>query len=475
MLTLRSGHLAIRVETGSNVNLTRRSFLGACLGATGVPVWAIPAATRLKTALGVGTDPLRAWHMHLAQSSRGSGAPFSADDSQALDLSEFPWAAMRQLLRSRFPDLRRHFAFEYYPWYANDPFRHWQQWDREPPTDLAASSMPLLGAYDSRSAAVIEQHASWITESGVGVVNLSWWGPGSFSDRAVSLVMDVMNAHDIRVTFFLEPYRQRVELLSSDIQYLLREYGDKRGWDCFFLHQWADGARAPVFKLFATTLFPQTEDCHGVIRDVPAYRPDREWRQATDQVRQALAGAFPRVTLLSTDIGNHQRVQAAGFDGSANYDPGQALDTWLDRALDATQQGVVFSFNANAGQDEIERRNLPSDSCLTTRPFVPGAPLLDWSRSEDRERAKELAEQRIRESVELGLLLQTHPWLGNSDAGFFLTYITSFNEWHEGTQFEPMKADAALTSAERAVGYHNPQDGFYRLQRLTEILGRLLG
>ena len=65
-----------------------------------------------------------------------------------------------------------------------------------------------------------------------------------------------MNAHDIRVTFFLEPYRQRVELLSSDIQYLLREYGDKRGWDCFFLHQWADGARAPVFKLFATTLFP---------------------------------------------------------------------------------------------------------------------------------------------------------------------------------------------------------------------------
>ena len=49
-------------------------------------------------------------------------------------------------------------------------------------------------------------------ECGIGVVDLSWWGPGSFSDRAVALVMDVMHAHDIQITFHLEPYgRARVD------------------------------------------------------------------------------------------------------------------------------------------------------------------------------------------------------------------------------------------------------------------------
>ncbi|GIT67712.1 MAG: hypothetical protein Ct9H300mP25_11840 [Acidobacteriota bacterium] len=59
------------------------------------------------------------------------------------------------------------------------------------------------------------------------------------------------------------------------------------------------------------------------------------------------------------------------------------------------------------------------------------------------------------------------------NAGFFLTYITSFNEWHEGTQFEPMRAPADLTVPERSVGYHNPEDGFYRLRRLAELVDPL--
>ena len=157
--------------------------------------------------------------------------------------------------------------------------------------------MPLLGAYDSRSTAVLEQHARWIAESGVGVVNLSWWGPGSFSDRAVSRVMDVMGAHDIRVGFHLEPYGPtRVARLSSDVQFLLREYGEKRRWDCFFLHQRADGTRGPVFKLFATTLPQRLEDCHGVLQEVPGFTPDGVWRRATDEVHTMLDGVFPHVT-----------------------------------------------------------------------------------------------------------------------------------------------------------------------------------
>ena len=96
----------------------------------------------------------------------GAGA-LGASGAGAQDA--FPWRSFGALLRTRYTALRRHFVFDYYPWYAADPFRHWTMWHRVPPVDLASNTMPLLGAYDSRSRAVVEQHARWIADSGVGV------------------------------------------------------------------------------------------------------------------------------------------------------------------------------------------------------------------------------------------------------------------------------------------------------------------
>ena len=456
------------------MSLTRRSFLAACVATTSSPGLAGPLAGRLETLSTGLTDPVAAWRRHLAGESSRWANVASPSGPESSELGEFPWTELRRLLRSRFSDLRRHFVFEYYPWYADAPYRHWQQWGREPPADLAANTMPLLGAYDSRSTAVLEQHARWIAESGVGVVNLSWWGPGSFSDRAVSRVMDVMGAHDIQVSFHLEPYGPtRVARLSSDVRFLLREYGEKRRWDCFFLHQRANGTRGPVFKLFSTTLPQWLEDCHGVLQEVPGFTPDGVWRQATDEVYTMLDGVFPHVTLLSNtwDAG---RVKAAGLDGIAIYGPGVEPEEWLDHALTASRLGTVFSFNVNPGQDEIRRRKIQPDSCYTPRPFLPRTRDLDWATSADREFARQLAEQRILESLQATLLLQTHPWLGNVDRGFFLVHVCSFNEWHEGHQFEPMMDDLMLSADQRASGYHNPREGSYRLRYLTELIGRLL-
>src|SRR5215470_15701713 len=112
-------------------------------------------------------------------------------------------------LKGRFPDLARHFIFEYYPWYGVAPFRHWNQDGHVPPADLASNYVPLLGAYDSASTAVLEQHAIWMKTAGAGAINVSWWGRDSDTDRLVPTLMDVMAAHDLRVTFHLEPYRAR--------------------------------------------------------------------------------------------------------------------------------------------------------------------------------------------------------------------------------------------------------------------------
>ena len=111
-------------------------------------------------------------------------------------------------------------------------------------------------------------------------MNLSWWGPDSYSNGSVHLLMDVFRAYDLRVTFHLEPYRRdRGSRLAQDVAYLLREYGERRRWDTFLLLDRADGSQGPVFKSFRTFLPQQVTDCHGVVHDVPDYTSDDEWRR----------------------------------------------------------------------------------------------------------------------------------------------------------------------------------------------------
>ena len=205
---------------------------------------------------------------------------------------------------------------------------------------------------------------------------------------------------------------------------------------------------------------------------LPDYVPDSEWRREADRLREAVFGDFDHLTLLS-DTWDAERVAASGLDGISVYDPVQTPNRWLDHALVASRVGMVFSFPINPGLDEIERRVVAPGSCYRPRPFLPRTADLAWSRDADRETARALAEQRTEDTLQSNLLLQTHPWLGNVDKGFFLVHIISFNEWHEGHQYEPMKDGSALTPAERAIGYHNPEDGAYRLRHLADLLARM--
>ena len=52
----------------------------------------------------------------------------------------------------------------------------------------------------------------------------------------------------------------------------------------------------------------------------------------------------------------------------------------------------------------------------------------------------------------------------------FLTYLTTFNEWHEGTSFEPAKNRTDLLPQELPFNYHNPEDGAWRLNFLRSLL-----
>jgi hypothetical protein len=130
--------------------------------------------------------------------------------------------------------------------------------------------------------------------------------------------------------------------------------------------------------------------------------------------------------------------------------------------------------SVNPGFDGVADRRIDPGPCYTSPAFEPGDVTYDWTRPEDRTFAARASERRIGESFQTTIALQTDPLLADVKRGFFLVYINSFNEWHEGHQFEPMKDLEELTAGERAAGYHNPADGGYRLAALRNLLANVL-
>jgi hypothetical protein len=321
---------------------------------------------------------------------------------------------------------------------------------------------------------VIEQHARWIRAAGAGAINVSWWGRGSDTDRVVPALMDVMAAHDIRVAFHLEPYRPHHALeYASDIEYLIDTYGEARRWDAFLLLRHADGTAGPVFKSFRTILPSSSTDCHGRTDAVPDYTPDEVWREQTDRVRGTFAAQFDRITLLADSL-DVARTEAGGFDGIAIYDNYVRPESWRGHAEACSRRNLVFAFNVNPGFDGVVERNIAPESCYQPPAFEPGAPALDWTAASDRASAAQSSDARVRESFAKTIELQSDARLANVRRGFFLVYLNSFNEWHEGHQFEPMKDRRAMTEAERSFGYHNPEDGQYRLKTLGKLIAPLV-
>ena len=204
---------------------------------------------------------------------------------------------------------------------------------------------------------------------------------------------------------------------------------------------------------------------------MPLWAPVSTWREQTDTVREALRRDFDRVLLLA-DSSDLERIGPSGFDGAALYDSYVRPPSWPALARAYTDADLAFSFNINAGFDGIEPRTFDPDGCYSPLPFEPPAQV-DWRSLRGRERARLTSLGRIAESAQTTVGLQVDPTLANLGSGVFLVYINSFNEWHEGTAFEPMKDYRTLSPAERDT-YHNPLDGDYRLDALSELLKPLL-
>ncbi len=94
-------------------------------------------------------------------------------------------------------------AVFYYVWYDDGlGGRHWN--------DSAVTIVvdrPLIGYYSSLNDSVIEWQLRLIKDAGIDVLFISWWGPGSFEDRAAQKVFKLLRKYGLKGAILIEPYK----------------------------------------------------------------------------------------------------------------------------------------------------------------------------------------------------------------------------------------------------------------------------
>ncbi len=290
------------------------------------------------------------------------------------------------------PDPSPLIAAFYYPWYGNPDHNgswiHWEGEGIEPPMDISSDYYPLAGIYSSIDPVVVAQHFVWLRYAGVGVIISSWWGQGSHEDEAVSLLLEMGERYGIKVAFHIEPYEDRTaDQLIADVQYIYDHYG---GHPAFFRtskpSRWiADDREKGIFFLW---------DISAPFGDEEPADPEY-WRGALEAIH-----AMPDGGIVIAHTTDPKWIDGSRFDGMYNY----------------VSHDSDFNWSIN----------IPMNAWYVPC-VMPG-----------------FSAQRIRYPEETFLPRNQgetyhHQWNSAFDVGVEpqMIAITSFNEWHEGTQIEP--------------------------------------
>jgi glycoprotein endo-alpha-1,2-mannosidase len=126
------------------------------------------------------------------------------------------------------------FAF-YYPWYGTPSvsgyWYHWNDANHNPDNitngrrDISATDYPLLDVYDSNNETVISQHIQWAKQAGIGCFIISWWGINDFTDNASKHIREICERDNFNFTFYYESTTSINQAL-GDLNYLLNTYGN---------------------------------------------------------------------------------------------------------------------------------------------------------------------------------------------------------------------------------------------------------
>lgn len=284
---------------------------------------------------------------------------------------------------------RRVMAF-YYTWYGHPAqsgtWYHWPEGGHKPERltsqglrDIGTTHYPALGTYDSFDVDVIERHLAWAEAAGIEVLIATWWGQGDFTDRVLDPLLDAAAETGVRIAFYYEvvPNDDPTRAV-DDFLYLLTRYGEHPGT---FKHE-----GAPVIFVYSRAIHQLTY---------------AQWESVLQEVKTSHAARI----IADTNDGDWAEI----FDGLHMYNPVPQVVAGVDMSRvyeslvrAASDHGKIAAVTVLPGYDDSHIGR--------TYPIV--AP------REDGQLYDRLWATAI----------QSRPdWV----------LVTSFNEWHEGSDIEP--------------------------------------
>lgn len=326
----------------------------------------------------------------------------------------------------------------YYGWYGNPEFDgkynnwnhpiipHWidTTWNNAGSfpgdDDIGANFYPALGAYSSNSPDIISKHMEWISEAGIGVLAISWWGPNSFTDKSVLTYLNLAETFGLKITFHIEPVYKSIEEFKKLIEYVVERYSHH---PALFKYN-----GKPMYYIYDT----------GKVKF-------NEWNKLLSVNGEM---SIRNTNLDAVFIGHWERrldgefIIKSGFDGFYTY---YASDGFMFGCT--TSNWPILAKFAN--ENDLLFIPCPGPGYIDTR-------IRPWNTraTKDRENGK-YYEQMFMNAVNV-----------NPD----FIGITSFNEWHEGTQIEPAIPKSISTFTYKDYGKENDPE-FY-IRKTKELINR---
>lgn len=322
----------------------------------------------------------------------------------------------------------------YYLWYGNPAtdgqFRHWNHevlphWtaavNRNHPTvglyfdpsndNLHSPYYPEIGPYSSRDPATIRRHFEDLKRAGIGVLAVSWWGQGHkaestdnqgvSTDDTVALLLKIADESNsgISICFHIEPYPGRsAQSTLEDIEYIHQRYGHHKS-----LARRKGGDNRVIFYIY---------DSYHV--------PYADWAEVfsptgSKSIRDGGANSHLNSFVIGLWLESHHghELAEANFDGfytyfaSDGFSYGSSSNNWKKMCSFAKEKGMTCTLSVGPGYQDDKIRPWNGHN---TKPRRDGA-------------------------------YYDHMWRKAIEAGAEIVSITSFNEWGEGTQIEPVRSD----------------------------------
>ncbi|TPP58451.1 Guanylate kinase [Fasciola gigantica] len=347
----------------------------------------------------------------------------------------------------------------YYAWYNSPELgkpptskRHWVHWNHpriphwigriaqgfstkphEPPEDVASTFLPKLGLYASADENVIQAHLRMLRFAGVGVLVLSWYPAGMADsagepvDQLVSVILNHAVNYGIKVALHIEPYKNRTALsVRNDLVYAYQK--GYTSHPAFYKVNQTHSKDLPVFFVY---------DSYNV--------PSNQWSRVLTIAGDLTIRNKPEdAYMIGLLIDSHdcEQYQLAGFNGGYTYFVSEAATfastshNWMRMVNECQRTGIHFYPTIGPGYDDS-----------SVRPWNDRATV-------DREDGSHF--QRLVSKLPLHRV---------DGVG-----ITSFNEWHEGTQIEP-----AAVSVRSIYADYSPFSEEFYLRMVRKFVNRYAG